>query len=257
MKQDYYVFHLPQTLIHTCLHLSLFLIMVNSVALSHIWYQIITKYLRDYDIYHLCVAFPIFKDMFPTCEFICYKYEIEFPYQCEDCFLRFPKRNSWLHHDEWCEATECNNVYYKFFPEFTIKTPTGKYKCSFCRLETSKEELHEHVNTVHKGFDCNICWKSFINDDTLSRHICNLDVIMPEDEELETMMMSLGEENTNNEDPMKVIIEGTSGDGFEQEILADYKSQDYEFIPDMTTREVASPNDDMDWLFIDEGEASM
>ena len=56
---------------------------------------------------------------------------------------------------------------------------------------------------------------------------------------------------------MEVIIEGTSGDGFEKEILADYKSQDYEFIPDMTTREVASPNDDMDWLFIDEGEASM
>ena len=74
---------------------------------------------------------------------------------------------------------------------------------------------------------------------------------------IETAMMFLGEENTNNEDPVEVIIEGTSGDGFEQEILADYKSQDYEFIPDMTTREVASPNDDMDWLFIDEGEASM
>ena len=110
---------------------------------------------------------------------------------------------------------------------------------------------------VHKGYHRNICWKSFINDDTLSRHICNLDVIMPEDEELETMMMSLGEENTNNEDQVKVIIEGTSGDGFEQEILADYKSQDYEFISDMTTHEVASPNDDMDWLFIDVGEASM
>ena len=80
---------------------------------------------------------------------------------------------------------------------------------------------------------------------------------MSDDEELETAMMFLGEENTNNEDPVEVIIEGTSGDGFEQEILADYKSRDYEFISDMTTREVASPNDDMDWLFIDEGEASM
>ena len=80
---------------------------------------------------------------------------------------------------------------------------------------------------------------------------------MSDDEELKTAMMFLGEENTNNEDPVEVIIEGTSGDGFEQEILADYKSRDYEFISDMTTREVASPNDDMDWLFIDEGEASM
>ena len=56
---------------------------------------------------------------------------------------------------------------------------------------------------------------------------------------------------------MEVTIEGTSGDGFEKEILADYKSQDYEFISDMTTHEVATPNDDMDWLFIDDDEASM
>ena len=82
-------------------------------------------------------------------------------------------------------------------------------------------------------------------------------VEMSDDEELETAMMFLGEENTNNEDPVEVTIEGTPGDGFEKEILADYKSQDYEFISDMTTHEVASPNDDMDWLFIDEGEASM
>ena len=44
---------------------------------------------------------------------------------------------------------------------------------------------------------------------------------MPEDEELETAMVFLGEEDTKNEDPAEVIIEGTSGESFEQEILAD------------------------------------
>ena len=56
---------------------------------------------------------------------------------------------------------------------------------------------------------------------------------------------------------MENIAEGTSGDGFYQEILADYKSQDYEFVSDMACREVSSHVDGLDWLFIDEDETSM
>ena len=88
-------------------------------------------------------------------------------------------------------------------------------------FKTTKEELHESVATVHKGNRCNMCWKSFIDDDSLNKHVCDLDVIMPDDEELETAMMFLGEEDTNNEYPVEVITEGTSGNGIEQEILAD------------------------------------
>ena len=72
--------------------------MVNSVALSHIWYRIITKYLEERDIYHLCMAFPIFKEMFPTCEIICYNYQINHWITCSKCFMRFKNNIAlWQH----------------------------------------------------------------------------------------------------------------------------------------------------------------
>ena len=55
---------------------------------------------------------------------------------------------------------------------------------------------------------------------------------------------------------MEDITEETSGDGFDQEILADYKSQDYEFVSGMASREISSPVDCLDLLFVDEDETS-
>ena len=69
--------------------------------------------------------------------------------------------------------------------------------------------------------------------------------------------MFLGEEDTIHEDPMDDITEETYGDGLGQEILADYKSQDYEFVSGMACREVSSSVECMDWLLIDEYETAM
>ena len=102
-----------------------------------------------------------------------------------------------------------------------------------------------------------ICWCYTDEDITWQYEKEQNWVEMPGDEELETAMMFLWEEDTNNENPMEDITEETSGDGFDQEILADYKYQDYEFVSDMAAREVGSPVDCLDWLFMDEDEASM
>ena len=72
----YVNFDVPQILYLLVYNRYYFLIMAKSMALSHIWYRIITKYLEDRDIYHLCVAYPRFKDMFTTCKLTCHIYEI-------------------------------------------------------------------------------------------------------------------------------------------------------------------------------------
>ena len=155
MKQDYYVYHLPQILIRTCSQLLSFLIMVNSVALSHVWYRIITNYLEDQDIYHLCMAFPIFKEMFPRCEIICYNHQINHRVTCSKCFMRFKSTVAlWQHVKKYKEVD-----LYKFFPTFAVRTPTRMYKCSICREENlpTKKSLKKHLDNDHKVFHCSVC----------------------------------------------------------------------------------------------------
>ena len=102
-----------------------------------------------------------------------------------------------------------------------------------------------------------VCW-CYTDEDIARQYERERNLVdIPSDEELEIAMMVLWEEDANNEVPMEDTTEGSSGDGFDQEILADYKSQDFEFILGMAGREVSSPVDCLDWLFIDEDEASM
>ena len=165
MKQDYqYVYHLLQILIRTCSQLLSFLIMVNSVALSHIWYRIITNYLEDQDIYNLCMAFPIFKDMFPRCKLTCHIYEINNSWICRFCSLRF--ENWFVFRLHCCKSINFNT--YHSLPEFAVKTMSGNYKltiksqhdswaennplcCSICEAEIygNLQVLRQHQYECH------------------------------------------------------------------------------------------------------------
>ena len=102
------------------------------------------------------MAFPIFKEMFPRCEIICYNHQINHRVTCSKCFMRF-KSNLAV----WKHAKKCKEVdLYKFFPAFAVRTPTGMYKCSICSEENlpTKKSLKKHLDNDHKVFQCPFSW---------------------------------------------------------------------------------------------------
>ena len=164
---------------------------VISEALSHVWYRVITKYLRMCDIYYLCLAFPGITDMFPVCESICYQYEIQNYWVCRCCSLRFKDWIQFRHHTVKCKEND------KRTTEFAIKTRAGNYKiyvgstsfnrygcfsygyglisCSVCSAEIHGNHLllrkHQYeCHGVPKGFTCAACKKQYYQKSSLRRH---------------------------------------------------------------------------------------
>ena len=110
------------------------------------------------------MAFPIFKEMFPRCEIICYNHQINLRITCSKCFMRF-KSNLAV----WKHAKKCKEVdLYKFFPAFAVRTPTGMYKCLICREENlpTRKSLKKHLDNGHNVFHCSFC------SSDVHRHCC-------------------------------------------------------------------------------------
>ena len=80
-------------------------------------------------------------------------------------------------------------------------------------------------------------------------------VEMPDDEELETAMMILGEEDMDD-DKLVIVEDLSSADGFERELLANYNSQDYEFAYKTDLNAACQEMEDgegqlLDWMQLD------
>ena len=73
-----------------------------------------------------------------------------------------------------------------------------------------------------------ICWCYTEEDITRQCEKERNWVEMPDDDELKTAMMILGEEDMDD-DKLVIVEDSSSVDGFERELLANYNSQDYVF----------------------------
>ena len=142
-------------------------------TLLHIWYLIISQYLRKEDIYYLCVAYPFIRETFvDICNTICYRVQKEYDWLCTYCFRRFNNYEDFINryysnnHRIYSGAEEEYNTYkitcnLDLFISSALRTkyPTMTYNCSFCSEESfgTKKRLLKHFVDRHLAVRCTLC----------------------------------------------------------------------------------------------------